>query len=314
MKVLCITPIKHLEGLFEELSSYADVVYLPELTRDELVAYLGEHKDVDALFTNPNKQTFHLDEHILGGTSVKLINTASTGLNHIDVTWCEANNIEIWSLTKDYELIKNLPGTSELAFGLLLSLLRKIPSSFESVKRGEWDYEKYIGRQAEGLTVGVIGFGRLGHFMTKYCEAFGMKVLVHDPYNPVYGFDKVSLEDIAKNADVISLHVHVTDETRHMINKEVISKCKKSPYLVNTSRGEIIDEQAVVDGLTSGVLSGYGADVIEDEYGDREKSPIIQAARDGLNVIITPHTGGMVWEGQLRAYGWAIRKFNHENV
>lgn len=311
MKIICITPIKHLKqptDLYKELTSYGEVIYEPEIGKEELRKILERQKDIDAIFTNPNKQNYKLDKDLLEGTSVKVINTASTGLNHIDLNACKDLGIEVLSLTKDYELIKNLPSTSELAFGLMLSLLRHIPASFDSVKRGEWDYERFIGRQAEGLIAGIVGYGRLGYFMVKYCAAFGMKILVYDPANPVYGHDKVSLEELTENSDVISLHVHVTDETRHMINKDVIGRMKKKPYIINTSRGEIVDEEAIIEGLKSGALAGYGTDVIEDEFGNREASPIIKAAREGLNIIITPHTGGMTWEGQNRAYGHAIRK------
>lgn len=311
MKILCITPIEHLKGLLDELRSYGEVVYKPEITKQELIEYLKLNNDIDALFTNPNKQNYKLDKEILFGSSIKLINTASTGLNHIDVKWCEENNVKILSLTKDLELIKNLPSTAELAFGLLLSLLRQIPASFESVKKGEWDYEKFMGRQAQGLTAGIVGYGRLGYFMAKYCQAFGMKVLICDPYKKTADFEQVSLEEIAKQADVISLHVHVTDETKQMINRKLVGKLERKPFIINTSRGELVDEIAVIEGLKSGKIAGYGADGIADEFGNRENSPIIKAAREGLNIILAPHTGGMTWEGQLRAYGWAIRKFKN---
>jgi len=110
------------------------------------------------------------------------------------------------------------------------------------------------------------------------------------------------------DCDVISLHVHVNDTTIGMVNKELINKSKKGFYLINTSRGEIVKEPDVVDGLKSGKVLGYGTDVLEDEFGDINDSPILHAARDGHNVIITPHIGGMTFEGQEKAYTWAINK------
>lgn len=312
MKIICITPVKHLKhpvDLYNELTSYGEMIYEPEITKDDLRKILERQKDIDVIFTNPNKQNYKLDGELLEGTSVRVINTASTGLNHIDLDACKNLGIKVLSLAKDYELIKSLPSTSELAFGLTLSLLRHIPLSFDSVKNGEWDYEKFIGRQAEGLVAGIVGYGRLGYFMAKYCAAFGMKVFVSDPHNPVYGYNKVSLDELAAQSDIISLHVHISDETRHMVNKDLISKMKRKPFIINTSRGEIVDEQAIIEGLKSGAVAGYGTDVIEDEFGNRKASPIIKAARDGLNVIITPHIGGMTWEGQNLAYGYAIKKF-----
>ena len=111
--------------------------------------------------TNPNKQNFILDEDIFKDSTVKGINTASTGLNHIDLDYCVEKNIKVVSLKNDLELINDLPSTSELAFGLMMSLMRNIPKSFHSVKDGNWDYEPYVGHQIKGKTIGIIGYGRL---------------------------------------------------------------------------------------------------------------------------------------------------------
>jgi D-3-phosphoglycerate dehydrogenase len=163
-----------------------------------------------------------------------------------------------------------------------------------------------MGRQIKDLNIGIIGYGRLGKMMYKYCRSFGAKVMVYDPY--VTNIACNSLENMISNADVISLHVHVTPETKYMINKEILGYCKKSPYIINTSRGEIVNETDIVNALKLGLISGYGADVVENEFDDLTKSPIIKAMNAGENIIVTPHTGGMTVEGQTRAYKWAINK------
>ena len=111
-----------------------------------------------------------------------------------------------------------------------------------------------------------------------------------------------------RRCDVISLHVHVTDETIGIINQELFSNIKKNCYIVNTSRGEIVNEVDVVNALKSGKLTGYATDVIENEFDDLTKSPIIKAMNEGENIIVTPHIGGMTYEGQQKAYEWAINK------
>jgi len=220
--------------------------------------------------------------------------------------YCKENNIEVWHLARDYELINQLPSTAEHAFGLMLSLLRKIPMSFHSVKDGNWDYEPYIGRQLKGLTVGIIGYGRLGKMMETYCHAFGMTVKIHDPYE---GYDDLDL--VLRESDVISLHVHVTDKTVGMINENTIKRMKKKPYLINTSRGEIVNEKKVIEAIEEGKLSGYATDVITDEFGNIHNSKLVEFSMNPTNnVIITPHVGGMTWEGQTKAYKWAINKFS----
>jgi D-3-phosphoglycerate dehydrogenase len=301
VKILCLTPIKHLDGIFEYLQSFGRVDYLPDslanVIRDTLSIL-----DYDVIFCNPNKQNYKLDEYILKNFSGTIV-TASTGLNHIDMEYCENNDIKVLSLTKDYDLINDLPSTSELAFGLMCSILRNIPSGFDDVKNGGWDYDKFMGHQLKGKIIGLIGYGRLGKMMKTFCDAFGMIVKIHDPYE---GYDDLDL--VLKESDIISLHVHANDETRHMINKKTLVKMKNNSYIVNTSRGEIVNEHDIVDTLRSGNLKGYATDVIEDEYGNRHNSPILNGVKEGLNIIVTPHVGGMTWEGQQKAYKWAINK------
>ena len=302
--IVCITQLKHLDGVYDLLKEFGYVTYVPDITKEELKSTLFETK-TKYLFTNPNKQPFILDEEVLKDSSIKVINTCSTGTNHIDMEYCKENNIEVWHLAKDYELINQLPSTAEHAFGLMISLIRKIPMSFHSVKDGNWDYEPYIGRQLKGLTVGIIGYGRLGKMMETYCHAFGMTVKIHDPYE---GYDDLDL--VLRESDVISLHVHVTGKTVGMINGKTISKMEKKPYLINTSRGEIVYEKKVIEAIEEGKLSGYATDVITDEFGNIHNSKLVEFSMNPTNnVIITPHVGGMTWEGQTKAYKWAINKF-----
>ena len=300
MNILCITPIKHLDGVYEYLETFGQVDYRPDMN-DTDFSFIDMGK-YNVIFCNPNKQNYKLDKDILENFNGTIL-TASTGLNHIDMKYCNDNNIKVLSLTKDYDLINDLPSTSELAFGLMCSMLRNIPSSFDDVKKGNWDYDSHMGHQLKGKTIGIIGYGRLGKMMTDYCYAFGMNTLPYDPYK----FD-ADFELLLKISDVISLHVHANNETRHMINKKTLVKMKNNSYIVNTSRGEIVNEHDIVDALRSGKLKGYATDVIEDEYGNRENSPILKGIKEGLNILVTPHVGGMTWEGQQKAYKWSISK------
>ena len=318
MKIICITPIKHLEGAYEKLDSMCNLKYLPDINKDELKKILFE-ESFTYLFTNPNKQNFILDKEVLEDSNIKVINTCSTGLNHIDTNYCKENNIDIWSLKTDYDLINNLPSTSELAFGLMMSLLRNIPKSFHSVKDGNWDYEPYVGHQIKGKTIGVIGYGRLGKIMCQLFEGWGVKVLVYDPYiwyplsHPLRkDFLKVDRGELLKKSDVVFLHTHVTDDTRDMVDEEFISHMKEGSYLINTARGELVDEDAIIDSIKAGHLKGYGTDVIKDEFGDIQNSKLVEfSINSNNNVVITPHIGGMTIEGQTKAYHWAINKFKN---
>lgn len=298
MKILCVTPVKHLAGLFEDMEKLGDVDYFPDLKMDDFTPI--DVSSYDVIFCNPNKQNYILDYKILNGFNGKIV-TASTGLNHIDVEYCEKVGIQVISHTEDYDLINQLPSTAELAFGLMISLMRNIPKSMSSVSSGDWNYEKFIGNQLFGKTIGIIGHGRLGSMMNRYCDAFGMNVQIFDPPKGHNNFD-------VSSCDIISLHVHSTKNTIKMINDDFIESMKTESYIINTSRGEIVDEFSIVKAMKNGKLSGYAADVISDEYGNRENSIIIDSMNSGMNIIVTPHVGGMTWEGQYKAYKAAIEK------
>jgi len=312
-KIAVITPVSHLKGIKELILTKSETVfYCEDWSKDKVRNVLLDF-EIDTLICNPNQQTYKIDKELLEGTNVKLINTCSTGMNHIDEEYCKEQGIEIYSLTKDMELINDLPSTSELAFGLMCSLLRKIPQSYTSVWRDKkWDYLPFVGRQMKGMKIGIIGYGRLGKLMANYCDAFGMKTLIYDPYIVAQHYTQAgTLERIFKECDVVSLHVHVNEKTKYMINKDLIGLSEKDLYIINTSRGEIVNEQDITDALENGKLAGYGTDVLEDEFGDLNNSPFRNIEHN--NLIITPHIGGMTIEGQTKAYTWAINKFKQIN-
>ena len=304
-KIAVITPVSHLDGVCSLLETKGKVFYLENNPSKLEVRDLLTKENINIIVCNPNQQSFKIDFELLNNTKVKIINSCSTGLNHIDLNYCQKNNIQIQCHKTDYDLINQLPSTSELAFGLMLSLLRNIPECSNHVSRYYWDYTQFMGRQVKDLKIGIIGYGRLGKIMKKYCDAFNAKTYVYDPYVDI---KQTSLNKMFTECDVISLHVHVTDETKYMISKNLLGLSKKDLYVINTSRGEIVNENDIVQALNNGNLSGYGTDVIENEFDNITKSPIIRAMNEGKNIIVTPHIGGMTIEGQTKAYKWSIDK------
>lgn len=302
--IAVITPIKHLDGVYEFIQTKGNVHLLENGTRHQ-VRELLLNNPIDTIFCNPNQQSYKIDGGLLRGTNVRIINSASTGLNHIDLEYCESVGIEIQCHKNDFELINQLPSTSELAFGLLLDLMRNITMSNNVTKRDKsWDYLPFVGQQMKDYKVGIVGYGRLGKLMAKFCRAFDAQVFIYDPYSDESNVD--TLEELFDVCDAVSLHVHVTDETKYMINYDLLSRGVK--FLVNTSRGEIVNEVDIIRALGDCKLWGYGADVIEDEFGDPSKSPFFDLENSKLNYIFTPHIGGMTIQGQTKAYKWSINK------
>ena len=161
-EILVITPIKHIPGVIEILNSVGNITFIDDPSLDDVIKIIS---NFDAIFTNPNKSKVFIGKELIdAGTKLSVICTASTGTNHIDKKYCKVKNIKVISLTEERKIINKISSTAEHAFALMLSSLRKIPQSFDSVKSFNWDYEPFIGRQLDHLTIGVIGYGRLGTY------------------------------------------------------------------------------------------------------------------------------------------------------
>jgi D-3-phosphoglycerate dehydrogenase / 2-oxoglutarate reductase len=306
MKILCITPVKHINGVCEILESYGEVVYIEEANFSQ-ARHALTNSDFDVIYVNPNELTFRLDAKLLNNTSIKAISTASTGTNHIDLDYCEHENITVLSLTKEYNIITKISSTAEHAFALMMAILRNIPRAFEDAKQRNWNYRPHIGRQLNYLTIGIIGYGRLGTMMAAYCKAFGMNVLVCDPYKEARGHTHVTLAEALEQCDIISLHVHLNNETKYMIDKYILDNAKNGIFFINTSRGEIVNEPDMIDAIRDGKVAGYATDVICDEFGSVDNSKLLDAS-ESLNIIVTPHIAGMTKEAQEIAYGHAANR------
>jgi D-3-phosphoglycerate dehydrogenase len=233
------------------------------------------------------------DISISKATKLKLVITATTGANHIDGLALEQRNVPLLTLKGQMELLHSLTPAAELNWSLIMACARKLRGAFHHVENSSWERVEFPGVLLKDRTIGIIGMGRLGGWTARYANAFGMRILGYDPYNnefPKY-VERASLEEIMKESDVVSIHVHLSDETTGMISKELINKVKTGAIFVNTSRGELTDESALVEALKSGQLSSVGVDVLSGEP-DIEKSPLWKYSKKNNNVIITPHIGG----------------------
>jgi D-3-phosphoglycerate dehydrogenase / 2-oxoglutarate reductase len=313
-KIICITPIKQIEGAIEALQKHGEMVYDPYIGKENLRRELVDNK-FDTIFSNPCKQVFKIDEEVLDGTAVNTICTSSTGTNHIDADYCESHGIKVICIAEDYDVLKTITATAEMAFCLMLALIRNLLKAVEGSSKYEWDYEKYMSRQLDHLTVGIIGYGRLGEIFARFSEPFFKDIFVKDPRKKVPDkYHHVEMDELLEKSDVISIHVHLRKDTYHMIDEEAINKMRDGVYVINTSRGDIVDEKAIIAAVRSGKIKGYAADVISDEYKDGvSNSEMIKAMNEGLNIIISPHICGCTKESQKIAYLHAISKLDRKN-
>ena len=238
-------------------------------------------------------------ESIDVASKLKFIATATTGTDHVEFEYAKEKVVKVLSLQN--EDLNEITGTAELAFGLLLSLVRRIPQSFIDVKKGNWEREKFLGNSLTGKTLGIVGLGRLGTMMAKYGKAFGMHVLAHDP-NVLTSqvASLVSFDKLSSKSDIVSVHVHLSDETSNMFNEQVFSRMKDTAYLINTSRGAIVNEKDLLRALETNNIAGYATDVLSDEvnFSRDVNHSLIEYAKTNENVIITPHIGGYTAESR----------------
>lgn len=251
-----------------------------------------------------------LAEHGAAGR-LRLVYTPSTGLDHLDLDALADNGIEMRCIKTEYELLGQVTATAELAFTLMLAAARKIPAACNAAMTGFWARDVFRGRQLSTKTLGVLGVGRLGSMMVEYGRGFRMNVIGcdPDPRKPIPGLPYLPFEEFAARADVISIHIHLTPENEHFINADRIAQMKDGVIIVNTSRGRIIDEAALLDALHSGKVGGFGADVIDGEWrDDLESHPLIAYAREHDHAVIVPHLGGVTWESQEITHRFVAEK------
>jgi D-3-phosphoglycerate dehydrogenase len=225
--------------------------------------------------------------------NLKIISCATTGSDHIDRTEIENRGIQLRTLKEDRNFLKNLTPAAEHSWSLLMACSRKLPAAFDHVKSGMWDRENFPGIMLKGKRIGIIGCGRIGSWMGRYAHAFGMEIFGYDPYvNPLpENFTRSELKELMSNCDFITVHVHLTDETKRLVSRECFEVIKPGCIFINTSRGAVIDQVALLEFIKNGHLLAAGLDVLEGEP-DIDHNPLVEYARNHDNLIITPHCGG----------------------
>lgn len=288
-KVLVSDPISQtgVDALAE--GGLLDVTFSPGLPHEELLQIIP---DYSALVVR--SQTKVGADVLAAAKNLKAVGRAGVGVDNVDVPAATQRGI----------VVMNTPGgntvsTAEHAFSLLVSLARKIPDAHASVKSGAWDRKSFQGVELNGKTLAILGMGRIGTEVAKRALAFGMRVLAYDPYLSAARAKTLqvelveNLEDALPLADFVTMHMPLTDETKHMLDAKRLAKLKKGARIVNCARGGLIDEKALADALASGHVAGAAIDVFEEEP-PAAANPL----RSAPNVVFTPHLGASTAEAQ----------------
>ncbi len=288
MKVL-VSDHLHEAGI-ELLRQHVEVEVAVGLSKEELIERV---RDKDALLVRSATRVTR--DVIEAAKNLKVIGRAGVGVDNIDIKAATERGI----------IVVNAPEASSITvaehtIGLMLALARRIPQANASLKAGKWEKKKFMGVELRGKTLGVIGMGRIGSQVVRKAKAFEMRCIAYDPYisrklAEELGVEVVELDELLARSDFVTVHVPLTEQTRHLIDAEAIAKMKDGAYIVNAARGGVVDEAALYDALRSGKLAGAALDVFEKEppFGN----PLLELE----SCIVTPHLGASTEEAQRYA-------------
>ncbi|RJE89107.1 hydroxyacid dehydrogenase [Paracoccus onubensis] len=282
------------ESAVQRLSAVAPTRYEPDLVdrRDDLLAAVA---DAEVLVV---RNRTRVDAALLeAGSGLRVVGRLGVGLDNIDLDACKARDVQVWPATGANDL-----AVAEYVITTALMLLRGAYLSSHQVAAGDWPRQRLIGGELSGRVMGLLGFGAIAREVAARAGALGMTIIAHDPHldasDPAWTMaEPVSLDDLLARSDVLSLHVPLTSQTRHVINAESLSGMRASAVLINAARGGVVDEDALADALKAGRLAGAALDVFEAEPLTAEAG----ARFAGLaNVILTPHIAGVTEESNIR--------------
>ena len=268
--------------------------YYPEFSTEETFGILPDYEGL-VVSTKIQVNKVLIDR----GDKLEFIARAGSGMENIDVEYARSKDIHCFSSPEG-----NSNAVAEFALGMLLSLLRNIVKADKEVRDELWLREENRGSELSGKTIGIIGYGNTGSAFAKILIGFDVKILVYDKYLTGYGRDHIresDMEEIFMNADIVSFHVPLTVETKYFINMEMLQRFNKRIILINTSRGKIMDNSSIVEGLKTNKLKGICLDVLEEEpvyEGYAKKHVYFNELRNFNNVILSPHIAGWTVESR----------------
>ena len=293
MKKILITEFMDQSAL-DDLKSIFEVTFDPNLWRDK-ISILKFSKDTDGIIIR-NKTK--LSKEILSEFSkLKFIGRLGVGLDNIDMDYCAEKKIKVQPASG-----LNADSVAEYVIQAALSLLKKIPLLHQKTVKGSWPRNSFTLNEIQGKTFGFIGFGEIAKKVFKRLEPFGVHCVAYDPYidkNNVAEFkiELIDFEKLLQLSNIISIHLPLTNETKELINKDTFKKMTKSPIIINTSRGSIINEYDLLEAYRENLITGFALDVYEKEPVEKK---FYEQITNEMNCILTPHIAGVTEESNFR--------------
>ena len=246
---------------------------------------------------------------IAGAPLLRVVTTATTGADHIDAAALAARGIPLLTLAGQREVLSKLTAAAEHSWLLLMACARQLRAAVDHVAAGKWNRVEFPGVMLRNRTLGLVGCGRIGQCMARYGSAFDMRVIGYDPAIDVWpsGIEAVDLPSLFAESDFISVHVPLIDSTRGLVSADLLRRARPGVIVVNTSRGEVVDEAALLVGLREGRIRAAGLDVLAGEP-DVTEHPLRVYAQGHANLIITPHIGGFSPDAVAVAVEFAARR------
>lgn len=270
---------------------------------------LAPDPSLTAWVVNPGQQ-FRVDGAVLRDLpALSVIVTPSTGSNHLDLQACRERGVAVYSLLDDREGLNEISASAEFTFLLLLNTLRRLDLAVREVSEGRWRSreEALRGHELQGKQVGILGLGRIGRRVARYCAAFGAQVAYSDPHAGGAELPPVSLRDLFSRSDLLCICCSLTPQTQGLVGAELLNLLKPGACLVNSSRGEVIVEKELAEILERRPDLRVGLDVLSGEaLGSQHRSPLLRFHRAG-RIVITPHVAGATVESQTQAARVALR-------
>lgn len=280
------------------------VHYRPDITRSEILECVADYEGLVIRSKTPIDRSL-----LIRAEKLRFVARAGAGLDNIDLEYLKEHDIALHHASEG-----NRDAVAEHAVGMILMLFNKLGQADSQVRNGIWDREANRGEELAGKTVGIIGYGNMGRAFAKRLRGFDVRILAYDKYLSGYGdewVEEASLEQIQQEADVLSIHVPLTGETRNFLTMKVFEAFRKPFYFVNTARGEVVSLQTLNEALSRKILKGALLDVLENErlndLSDAQRMAF-DSLRERYNVLFSPHVAGWTLESYVKINQVLVKK------